>query len=456
MNLKLKHFTFFTAFVSGCSFQTAQDVFPEIAARQPPAMKLGLEISLLNTPVTSTTSLISTDNKAHVFAIDSSNQVQHLEIYKDIVEKQEVIGSLSNSQRITLDAIEHPLGKIRIAAGDRQFIRSTPNSTWQEISDNRCVRFLIADENLFCGFVINGKEIDAPKRKDVTIGLFILVPVVYWSNEQAEKLVLAQEINNQWSIRAVFDSYSVLDANNDFFLQVDNKGILHALYYASRGGGAWAFLVGYMAAGFFSTEQKRELKYTKIPVNRLSLSNEELTDVDINTSSKWFSAPGIILPLFSFKNLSPLNRHFTINSTSGELVGMTDIIRARGTNSFFQWVNIGIRDNNWIPKSEIVSVNDIPNNEYSHYSFPIIRNDLKGNSHVIMRSCTVGWGRKCVLNYFQRTDNKWSAPLTLGGQQNITESTISTTSSGDVFAAWINEKGNFIGRWIRRVDNNLN
>lgn len=158
--------TIFTVFIlsillSGCAASMgARGMLPDISARQPPAVNLGPEIILLEAEVSPLSylsniiSLITVDGRAHLFAADKKNQIHHVEVSDNEVVLREILGVVEGSPpRQTLDAIERPIGRLRVLAGDKQFIKSASDETWQEIKGNLCEKFITANDKLFCAFI---------------------------------------------------------------------------------------------------------------------------------------------------------------------------------------------------------------------------------------------------------------------------------------------------------------
>jgi hypothetical protein len=67
-------------------------------------------------------------------------------------------------------------------------------------------------DDLLCAFIAKGRDIGAPMRRDWTVGWFILLSVVFWSNNFTDKLVLAQDSPDGWMIGTVFDPKTKLSA----------------------------------------------------------------------------------------------------------------------------------------------------------------------------------------------------------------------------------------------------
>jgi hypothetical protein len=65
-------------------------------------------------------------------------------------------------------------------------------------------------------------------------------------------------------------------------------------------------------------------------------------------------------------------------------------------------------------------------------------------------SGTEAGGSRFSMNYLLRDGVNWSAPRTLGSSSLWThDCSLAVDDSGVAFAAWVNEEGKFIGRWIR-------
>jgi len=217
--------------VAGCASLVSKGKLPEVVARHPPDIQLGEELILLEKPPIMSSSLIDKEGTAHVFVVDEERQLNHIEILGDKIITREFLGIIETKQAKFLDTVEHPPGKLRVLAGDKQYFQVAPNLEWQEIKGNRCARFVPVGDDLFCAFVIKGEEISAPERTDYTFGLFLVVPFVYWSHEHASKLVLAQESQNGWIVRAVVDPDTPMDANSDFMVGTDSLGNINFLSF---------------------------------------------------------------------------------------------------------------------------------------------------------------------------------------------------------------------------------
>ena len=470
-------FLFALMLCAGCASMAERGLLPDVKARPLPDVFPGTEIILLEKADISGDSLfkslVSADGRAHLFLSDKKKKIHHLEISDSAVLQHEILGALEEAPA-ALDAVEHPEGKLRVIAGDRQFIQSAPGNGWEEVRGNLCTRFVKAGDNLLCAFIANGGELGSPMRRDWTVGWFILLPVVFWSDVFADKLVLAQESPDGWIIRAVFDPETKLSTRPDFMAGSDAEGFLHFLYRSS--GGSTAFIVAFAPGGGVvsgADTSAVEIRYARVhyehltPVEEMDVSGEEGKG---NASSPWKSIQGIPLnpmPYIvdkyqrpdSLKMMGPIDRRFAVNSRSGDPCGL-----ARAGNWALDdgahkigiedtpWINVMLRDGQWAPRFEIVAASDLPESGWGWYNDrnALIRSDSHGNNHVLLVKSKAGfWKSTNEMCYFYNTGNEWSAPLVLGEILGVDSSrSLATGKDGKVFAAWRASGNRIVGRWI--------
>jgi len=123
-------------------------------------------------------------------------------------------------------------------------------------------------------------------------------------------------------------------------------------------------------------------------------------------------------------------------------------------------VEVSLRDGQWSPHFNIVTAKDFPNSNYDWYNaYPsqhgrfIIDTAPKWNKHLLLRSYE---SRSWHMHYLVKVDHlDWSLPMILGSSHRVNLTNLLTVdNSGVAFAAWVNKKGKFIGRWIKpRTDN---
>ena len=462
--------------IIGCASLVSKGLLPEVVARHPPDIQLGAELILLEEPPELGTSLIATDGVAHLFLIDEDKRLHHLEILGDEIITREFLGVIETLEPWTvLDAVEHPRGKLRVIAGDKQYLRSAPNLNWQEVKGNRCTRFVPVGDDLFCAFVIQGEEIGAPERTDYTYGWFFLVPFVYWSHEHASKLVLAQESEDGWIVRAVVDPDTTMDANSDFMVGTDSLGNIHFLYFTSKGGGTFIFFAGNYSGGASGSAPESELRYAQVTIDQLlthTTDGQNQASSNNPTPMQWMTIKGTPLTHKPFVKkdsnynyarivLRPLSRNFSTNKTTGEINGLMWAWVCTLDDGKRQlpligpdqsWVEVGIRNGQWSPRFNIVTAEDYPTSNYSWSQFEqLIKTDFKGNRHVLLQGVEPGfWIAPRYMNYLVKDGVNWSAPLTLGSSNLWSSvSSLAVDDSGVAFVAWVNEEGKFIGRWIK-------
>lgn len=453
--------------IVGCASQTNNSLLLEVENRHPPKVQLGSELILLENPPELCTSIIDLDGVVHLFIIDEDKQLIHLEILGDEIIHRELLGVIETIEPWSaLDAVEHPRGKLRVIAGDRQYFRSAPDLNWQEIKGNRCTRFVPVNDDLFCAFVIKGEEVAAPERTDYVVGWFLLVPVFYWSHEHAAKIVLAQESQDGWIVRAVVDPDTPLDAHGDFLVGTDRLGNIHFLYFSSEGGGAFfLFAYGYGGGGGM-TGSAPIFRYAHLTIDQLlNQSADPRNQPSINraTPIKWMAIKGAFLPHIPFikkdagyKNaiisLQPLNRNFSVNKVTGEVSGLI-----QADNS---WLEIRLNGLQWLSHYNVVTTKSFPTpkSEWLDIDGPLIKIDGRGGYHLLIESAERGfWTSRSYMNYIFKNAEGWFAPIDLGSRywyRHRKVVSLATSDSGAAFATWLNEERQFIGRWIRprRID----
>jgi hypothetical protein len=478
-------------YLSGCTINSlaSKGLLPDVKERQPPDVQLGKELTLIEEPPKLSTSLIDKDGVAHIFLIDENNQLNHIEIVGDNINFHEIVGEIEVVSWAFFDAIEHPQGKLRVIAGNKQYYRTASIREWQEVKGNRCARFVPAGDDLYCSFVIKGSEVAAPQRTDVHYGWFLLFPFASWSETYASKLVLAQETREGWIVRAVLDPNSPYDADPDFMVETDAQGNFHFLYFTSKGDRSTYFLilpavVG-VIGGFYSGQTTEPiLRYAQLAPGQLLAHSRAVQAYAMPQTASpvpWLSLQGITLPntlpftIGTTKSASfrLLNRRFSIDKSTREVNGLiwaSGVTLVDGDRQLpinftkdrpdHLWVEIGVNDGRWSPNFRIVAARDIPAakyyNAWLNYLNTIVKIDSKGNIHALLGSeHPPEWAGKIIsyMNYLVKDGDNWSAPLVLGRstwqKEREEKRTLAVGDSGIAFAAWVNEEDKFVGRWIK-------
>lgn len=114
-------------------------------------------------------------------------------------------------------------------------------------------------------------------------------------------------------------------------------------------------------------------------------------------------------------------------------------------------VEVSLRDGQWSPRFNIVTANDFPTSGILwNLDNLSVKRDGKGKFHLLLPSLDPGWKNRKYINYLLKDDTDWSAPLILGrGDITINVISFAVDDSGVAFAAWVNAKGEFIGKWIK-------
>lgn len=472
---------------AGCASLAERGMLPDIKARHVPDVSLSPEIILLDKAKIVNNvhikTLISSDGRTHLFIVDREKEVHHVEVSGNEVLLHEILGSKeAAAPNMPLDAVEHPAGRLVVLAGDSQFIRSLPDNKWQEIKGNICRRFITVGDDLFCAFIANGKELGAPERRDWTVGWFILIPVAYWSDVIADKLVLAQQSNNTWIIRAVFDPETELSARSDFMVGTARDGSLHFLYRASGEGRAFLVAFGPGGGGAWGGDMSgMEIRYARVQYDQLLswiTENGKQEARKDNPPIPWSAIHGLPLAGMPYVGvyerptslglLGSLYRHFAVNDTPGDLSGLVwvynleldDGLHKLGVSENHTWIHLNenpwihlkLREGKWAPHFDIITMRDLPESgwEWINDLGALIQNDSRGNNHVLLVKSKIGfWSSTHEMCYFFNSGDDWSAPLIIGNNLGIdSRRSIAVDGTGKVFAAWQNKSDNVVGRWI--------
>ena len=454
---------------SGCASLTTRELFPEINARQAPRITLSEIIDLLPGPVETSAVLIRANGTAAVIAIDSSHRLHYIAVANHGAVTREILGVVEGGDSPRLDIIEHR-GQLRILAGDKQFSRGGAEIAWKETGGNRCAKFLPLNDELFCAMVIKGEEIKSPERTDWTVGWFIFFPVVFWSNERAAKVVIAQESPEGWRVRAVIDGDSPLDADSDFFAATDSSDQLQLLFSASRGGGVFGVFVGTApgAAAAGSSGYTPELRYARLSLRDLLPPANDVSPSDSPAGKEaWVSRSSVRVEdaprLVPGKQVHPIHRRFFAGTVPGVIDGLlwerrmprSEKSSAFGDGALGGWLRVQLDKGVWSPQLEIVAIDDLPDERFSwsmEDRFAVAANDAQGSSHTLLESCSIGfWESTCHIAYFVRASSQWSAPLVLGsGKFDYDGRALAGGDTKCSFATWIDADKKFVGRWIGR------
>jgi hypothetical protein len=450
--------------LAGCGSLATRGMLPEVQARRTAAVQLGRQLTLANTEPANSTSFIAENGRVHIFFVDPKSQLRHIEVSRDEVVIDEPIGGVKSAAPFALDAVERSSGEIRVLAGDKQFIRNSGSNAWREIKGNRCERFFNVADNLWCAFVISGEEIGAPARKDWTVGWFILMPVAWWSNTHGAKLVLAQLADESWTIRAVLDGGSPLDANPNFMAEMDRDGYLHFLFFESRGGGVFALIVGAapgaVGGGFRGPDA--ELKYARVKLDSLVAPAPALPEPRsaADTARESISAEN----LASRPQLSHLGQRCALNKGTGEIsmlqwghltvtarAGRRRVELSANGGDCCSWIEARSRDRSWLSGDEVVATPDLPDSDDNWWSddMALLKSDGRGNLHALLEHSRPGfWSPSHFMAYFLKSRGGWSAPITIGSSGAGSTRTLAVSDSGFSFAAWVDREGKFVGRSI--------
>jgi len=476
--------------LAGCASGPSHWV-PGFSSRTPPELDLGQEIVLQGQPAKSVTSLIGSDGHVHVFVLNERGDIHHIEVSTDKVVGHQPIGFAAGmvdskgdpSNKLSIDAIEHPKGTLRLAVNGVQYVRQNSGASWQQVENSRCTRFLAFRERLYCAFIAKGEEIGSAKRTDRTFGLLILLPL-YWSEEKrSDKLVVAEEKKGEWVIRAVVDPNEAFDVDPDFLANIDSSGTIHLFYFGSRGGGFWGVIGGAGGAGAFSFDQPSNMRFAHISADALveqpatesagaalpSARGNPLMIEGVPPTKMPFlksrDVPLVRNPEAWFE-LRPLTQQFSFDASTGQIRGLMDGAWKRYNNLVGgSYMGVSMLSGDWINHVDVVA-GDVPKGVlWVRYPEPFVRVDPVGRLHALLIGKVGGsWAAtpSCSIGYFAEGRNGWSAPIILGSCQKdwriwssktvpSSERSLAFAQKGRVFASWVHENGSLVGRWLSPV-----
>lgn len=410
------------------------------------------------------TSFFGSDGYAHVFALNEGGDINHIAVSASEVVDRQFIGSAIGmtdskgklAEQLSIDAVEHPSGTLRVAVNGVQYVQQGSDAPWQQVQNSRCTRFLAFKEKLYCALIVKGAEIGSPARSDTTVGFLFIFPIWYAAEKHSDKLVLAAETEGVWAIRAVVDPAEPFDINPDFLAGIDNAGKIHLLYFGSRGGGFWFIGGGPGAAGAFATGGPSYLRFAQVSVEDLLeqaastpagtqsvYPADDLLMINGVTPNEMPFLLGRDIPLIdnpdAWIQLRPLNQQFSFDSRSGKFHGLMWGDRVslddgehkvafnlpgdfpRGLDS--NWVTISMRNGLWRNRFEVVSGSDVPRGFcWLRDPAPFVRVDPLGSVHTLLIAQTTGGtGNRsgnasfsCAIGYLTDQGDSWSAPINLG------------------------------------------
>ncbi|MDH5578535.1 MAG: hypothetical protein OEZ09_08750 [Betaproteobacteria bacterium] len=413
MTLRLTAILGLTTLLLGCA-PLPPEIQAERDSRRPLDVVVGPPVRLLDERPYYIAGLLSQDGKVHIFATDSEHRLHHFEIDGDNVSLRELVGTSGKKiETSTLAAVEWPPGTLRVSDGSAEFVRDGVHRTWRKTEPNRCARFAVAAGRLYCGFVMDGKDIGSPSRLDVYWGLMGILPIVIPVQSQSEKLVIAEAVEQDWILRAVLDVNDPLDAQRNFLMGADKQGFVDVLYAAKRGGLAFVIGPGGGAAGISPGRVVRHIR-----VSSDALSGTMRGDADkpakprlalVGRDIGFPPMPGHDEPPAQGGDDPGRFRGFVLNPATGTFEGLVHGFVAKGT------LETGVHrfelvEDKW--KQTATDFAFIWLTKGSCYmDVMALSADAAGTLHVVARSC-IG-ASKYSYGYFRRHNGRWTKPVDL-------------------------------------------
>jgi hypothetical protein len=465
--------------LGGCATQAALGRLPGVAARQQSTVRLGPIVTLFDHVPRAAASAMTSNGGLHVVAVDREGWVRHLQIQDEEIVVEERLGRLATSASgptPPIDVVEHPLGTLRVLASDLSFRRAADQSAWEETAGNRCAAFLPTADRLLCAFVLDGTEVSAPRRTDVSGGLLLVVPVVWWTHETADKLVVAEETDAGWELRWVVDPNTTLDAGPDFLAGIDVDGTIHLVFAEGRGGGYFIASGGPGGAGALAGGPASHLRLAVVETGRRGGAPPNAGSVTDAPDRRW--QPVGARPLQSNLldaltgsaavgnlGLRPVDRHFSLDSRTGTIsvtvsvpthVLTGDRASSLAPQDDSAWTVFRLCGDAWCGEPELAAADQLPDPSFRwHADEPLLVVDETGRDHLLLIATDPGfWVNSSRTVYLEREPTgDWSAPLELGASvagSVCSVRLLAVDARGSVFAAWPDDAGRFVGRWLRR------
>lgn len=462
--------------VGGCAITTLHPADQaKLDQRLPPSVRVGDRTLLVEQPVEAVAGVITQEGRLHVFAIDSTKVIHHIEVDGENVIAREQLGTFEDGfWRAALEAIEWPPGTLRVLAGRLQFVR-VRGEAWRTLEGNRCVSFVVAKERLFCAFIASGEEFGTPTRLDVHVGIVFWIPLILPMQVQSRKLVIAEAMGEAWIVRAVVDAHDALSAT-DLVIGADVNGNFHAFYTAAKGGSG--FIV--MPLEVRGQGPVPELRYVRLSAGKLSatLPNREAKapkDVYALPEGARLRYPSFVL-VGSEGLLMPLHMRFAVDPTSGAIEGLIGLnvfnARLSGYKENFWFkdgglIDVRLYDWQWSDPVEVALLGRWPEEDVSYqagglapyfdrFPGPLLHFDANGTLHAVVRHCVgcVTWGgeARAGLSYLEKNSSGWLRPVKLDAD-NPRRLAGPIVGNGKVYIVWSEQdrygrdRGLF-GRWI--------
>jgi len=424
--------------LGGCASSDLDPYRRELEARHVVAVDVGPELTLTSAPFERLVSTIDSAGTAHVVGVLANLQIHHITIGLAGTLHDEVVGTMppnSNIRRGALDIVEHPVGTIRIAAGDTEYWRAQSSGDWAHAAGNRCRQYLVRTASLYCAFVASGEDVGTAARTDVNVVLIFIVPIVWPNVVRPGKLVLAELVDESWVVRTAVDPGTNWSADEaDFAAGVDQRDMAHLIFHAWRGGSQ--FLMG-PSGGGVAGGPSSELRYARFPLpvdgvrgrDRRDWQEAQSEKIAPNPRDRW----GLLGHIHDIVGFLPGA------GTAINLMSLGDPLCAAPSNwriNPIPWGTAFLGDASF----ELLGIDGCPT---------LLRIGADDSRHVLLATCQGSWTTVCQMAYVRRSGDGMLAKAMLGGAAAGLPTTLAVGSQGTAFAAWVGRSGkSLVGQWI--------
>lgn len=424
-----------------------------IIARQP--------IELSEIEFKNVVGVFDSQGKVRLAGIDINGGVHHVTLASDEPVHDEVIGRLATRTNAVddpaLDIIEYPKGTIRITAGDFEYTQSISEGGWVTGKGNRCRRYFVGNNSLFCAFVLAGEEVNTTARTDIDFYLIYIVPILWRAQVKPGKFVLAQQIASSWIIRTVIDPDTEWSADySSFYIDIDSTSQIHLLFNCWKGGKVG--LLGLTGGGGGGPSIIRRYARFQLPA-ALSNSQGPIDWQVIQSKSaelEWrvdSDTKIISLGSLAVNNSKMLSNNLALEAGAGDVIELLNLYEPYlGTS--LGWGTRRLNGNQF----NSIAVKGFPGgiNFDSRDAAALLKVADDKSQHALIKACEIGWWTTppCKMVYLQRLANGSTGAVVLesGSDRSSEARTLIVGNGRNVFAAWAAAGGKLTGNWLMRSE----
>ena len=394
-----------------------------VTDRSAPDVRLSPEIQLLDVPIERLSAAIDQDGRVHALALASKPpELHHLVIGIEGVLNREVVTSSESYDY--LDIAFDSSGNLHAIVDEEHLVLE--DGVWRTLQRHHCIKFISGEEDLFCAYRVEGKDVGAAADVDWYFiagggyggGGCCLIP---WPHHP-DKLVLARKTPEGWSKLALFDAETKFETRYAA-VETDNSGTLHVLYSTEEGGSLRAEQCAYARIKPMTPKKVSQRKQS------YSADHEEEPRTFAKVSGQ---------VLVTRRNPSFLScQDIAVDPETG--TALITIMEGYGYGERFQ------------SYSRIIEDGKIGRNVLMYDFDGMIDVEPAGEGRFLALGVWSDQANTTYIYYLEYGDRMWSAPVELGKESNrLRKALLLSDLDRRAFALWINKNGRPVGRWIER------